>query len=64
MIENYGFSQTFRQRIQRIYEQATSSVHVNGYISKPLHINDKGARSVCSCLRYVLYPYFVPNMTV
>jgi hypothetical protein len=39
MLENYGFSQNFGRRIQSIYEQAASWVHVNGYISKALPIN-------------------------
>jgi hypothetical protein len=38
MLDNYGFSQRFQRRIQRMYEHATSSVQVNGYISKPLPI--------------------------
>jgi hypothetical protein len=39
MPENHGFSQNFRRRIQRIYEQVTFLVHVSGYIAKPLPIN-------------------------
>ena len=32
MLDNYGSSQRFQRRIQRMYEYATSSVQVNGYI--------------------------------
>ena len=39
VLQKYGFSKTFQHRIRRMYVRATSHVQVNGYISKPIHIN-------------------------
>jgi len=39
LLQKYGFSTTFQHRISRMYERATSHVQVNGYVSKPVHIN-------------------------
>ena len=38
MLESYGFSSKFRQRLMRMYSNATSSVQVNGHISSPIPI--------------------------
>ena len=38
MLESYGFSSKFRQRLMRMYSNATSSIHVNGYISSTIPI--------------------------
>ena len=37
-LESYGFSSKFRQRLMRMYSNASSSVQVNGYISSPIPI--------------------------
>ena len=42
MLESYGFSSKFRQRLMRMYSNATSSIQVNGHTSNALYA--KGAR--------------------
>jgi hypothetical protein len=38
IMEAYGFSTTFRDKVQRMYTNATSSVQINGHISNPIPI--------------------------
>ena len=38
MLESYGFSSKFRQRLMRMYSSVTSSIQVNGHISSPMPI--------------------------
>ena len=38
ILASYGFSTCFQERLQRMYDNATSSVQVNGHISSPLPI--------------------------
>jgi hypothetical protein len=38
VLEAYGFSAIFRDRIQRLYTDATSTVQINGHLSGPINI--------------------------
>ena len=38
MLQSYGFSSKFRQRLMPMYSNATSSIQVNGHISSPMPI--------------------------
>jgi len=38
MLKNYGFSEHFIYRIQKMYENATSFIQINGHISSTLPI--------------------------
>jgi hypothetical protein len=38
IMEAYGFSNTFRDRIQQMYTNATSAVQINGHSSRPITI--------------------------
>jgi hypothetical protein len=49
ILNMYGFSERFRQRIKSIYTNATSSVQINGYKSSPLPIRISIRRGI----RYV-----------
>jgi hypothetical protein len=38
ILETYGFSARFQRRIRNTYENATSSIHINGHTSSPISI--------------------------
>jgi hypothetical protein len=38
-LEAYGFSACFQRRLRHLYENTTSSIQINGYVSSPVPIN-------------------------